>query len=76
MINYEKLNEELRNIYSERFWEIEGTPYEYHYLQEEHYALRRRGKLNFVIARAKNPLQAVTRLINMVEVEGMRDYEI
>lgn len=62
MINYEKLNEELNKIYSQKFYGIEGTLYEYHYLQEEHYALRRRGKFNFVIIRAKSPIEALKNL--------------
>lgn len=62
MINYDELNRELNEIYAQKFYGIDGTPYEYHYLEEEHYALRRRGKLNFVIVRAKSPLEAIENL--------------
>lgn len=62
MINYENFNREYNKIYGQRFYEINGTMYEYHYLEEEHYALRRRGKLDFVIIRATSPLQAVQTL--------------
>ena len=66
MINYEELNWELNKIYTQNFCEIKGTPYEYHYLEDEHYALRRRGDFNFVIVRARSPLGAIDSLENSI----------
>lgn len=62
MINYDELNRELNEIYAQKFYGIDGTPYEYHYLEEEYYALRRRGDFNFAIVRAKSPLGAIENL--------------
>ncbi len=67
MINCDKLNWELNKIYIENFCRIEGTPYEYNYLEEEHYALRRRGDFNFVIVRARSPLGAIEALENSIK---------
>lgn len=65
MINYDELNRELNKIYTQPFCEIKGTPYEYHYLEEEHYALRRKGDFNFAIVRARSPLGAIDSLENL-----------
>lgn len=65
MINYEELNWELNKIYAQKFCGIDGTPYEYHYLEEEYYALRRRGDFNFAIVRARSPLGAIDSLENL-----------
>lgn len=70
MINYDELNRELNKIYTENFCEIKGTPYEYHYLEEEHYALKRRGDFNFVIVRARSPLGAIDSLMLLQEIKG------
>lgn len=70
MINYDELNKELNKIYTENFCEIKGTPYEYHYLEEEHYALKRRGDFNFVIVRARSPLGAIDSLMLLQEIKG------
>lgn len=58
-MNYEEFNRQYNKIYSIRFNGINGTPYEYLYLEEEHYALRKREETEFIIIRARSPLEAI-----------------
>lgn len=61
-MQYEEFNKLYKQIYKERFQGIEHTDFEYCYLEEEHYALRKLGNNDFVIVRARSPFQALYKL--------------
>lgn len=66
-MRYEEFNRLYKDIYKERFRPIKNTDFEYCYLEEEHYAVRRQGQIYFYTVRAKSPLEALDNLMKIKE---------
>lgn len=66
-MRYEYFNELYNQIYGLMFVPIKYTDFEYCYLEEEHYVLRKIGSVEFVIIRARSPIQALDNLMKIKE---------
>lgn len=66
-MNYEKFNNLYKEIYEQKFIQIKHTDFEYHYLEEKHYAIREVGQIYFYIVIGKSPLDALDRLLRIGE---------
>lgn len=65
IMSYEEFNRLYDKIYKCLFREIKHTDFEYHYLEEERYALRKKGTRDFVIVHGRSSLQALSSLIEV-----------
>lgn len=66
-MKYEEFNELYRQIYYERFLPIKNTDFEYCYLEEGHFAVRKIGQLYFYTVFARSPLEALENLMKIKE---------